>query len=387
MKFKTQLLHSGIGADQQTGALTTPIYQSSTFTYGNAAEGKARFAGEHPGFIYSRMGNPTVQALEQQLAELEDAEEALVVASGMAAVSSIFYALVSAGDEVAFIDPVYGGTAAFLINTLTRAGIHVSSYRSDDDLLANIKAGTKLVLFEPITNPNLKVSDYRKVIAAAAKTGAITVCDNTFLTPYLFKPLTKGIDIVMHSATKYLSGHGDIIAGVIAGKRQLMQSIRTIALKHIGAPIGPQEAYLLQRGLRTLALRMDAHLAGAAQVAAFLAKHPAVAKVIYPGLADDPGHTTLAETVGAYGGMVSIELSGGFTRAARFLDKLHLFTQAVSLGDLESLACHPASTTHAAMSVTDRQQAGVTDDLIRLSIGVEAPEDLIADLAQALAYT
>lgn len=386
MKFKTQLLHSGIGADQQTGALTTPIYQSSTFTYGTAAEGKARFAGEHPGFIYSRMGNPTVQALEQQLAELEDAEEALVVASGMAAVSSIFYALVSAGDEVAFIDPVYGGTAAFLINTLTRAGIHVSSYRSDDDLLANIKAGTKLVLFEPITNPNLKVSDYRKIIAAAAKTGAITVCDNTFLTPYLFKPLTKGIDIVMHSATKYLSGHGDIIAGVIAGKRQLMQSIRTIALKHIGAPIGPQEAYLLQRGLRTLALRMDAHLAGAAQVAAFLAKHPAVAKVIYPGLADDPGHTILTETVGAYGGMISIELSGGFTRAARFLDKLNLFTQAVSLGDLESLACHPASTTHAAMSVTDRQQAGVTDDLIRLSIGVEAPEDLIADLAQALEY-
>lgn len=387
MKFKTQLLHSGIGADQQTGALTTPIYQSSTFTYGNAAEGKARFAGEQPGFIYSRMGNPTVQALEQQLAELEGAEEALVVASGMAAVSSIFYALVSAGDEVAFIDPVYGGTAAFLINTLTRAGIHVSSYRSDDDLLANIKASTKLVLFEPITNPNLKVTDYRKVIAAAAKTGAITVCDNTFLTPYLFTPLTEGIDIVMHSATKYLSGHGDIIAGVVAGKRQLMQSIRTIALKHIGAPIGPQEAYLLQRGLRTLALRMDAHLAGAAQVATFLAKHPAVARVFYPGLTDDPGHATLAETVGAYGGMVSIELSGGFTRAARFLDKLTLFTQAVSLGDLESLACHPASTTHAAMSATDRQQAGVTDDLIRLSIGVEAPEDLIADLAQALAYT
>ena len=386
MKFKTQLLHSGAGAEPQTGALTTPIYQSSTFTYGNAAEGKARFAGEHAGFIYSRMGNPTVHALEQQLAELEGAEEALVVASGMAAVSSIFYALVSAGDEVAFIDPVYGGTAAFLINTLTRAGIHVSSYCSDDDLLANIKAGTKLVLFEPITNPNLKVSDYRKVIAAAEKTGAITVCDNTFLTPYLFNPLAKGIDIVMHSATKYLSGHGDIIAGVVAGKRQLMQSIRTIALKHIGAPIGPQEAYLLQRGLRTLALRMDAHLTGAAQVAEFLAKHPAVTRVIYPGLADDPGHITLADTVGAYGGMVSIELSGGFTRAARFLDKLTLFTQAVSLGDLESLACHPASTTHAAMSENARQQAGVTDDLIRLSIGVEAPEDLIADLAQALAF-
>lgn len=383
MKFKTQLLHSSHG-DQQTGALTTPIYQSSTFTYGTAAEGKARFAGEQPGFIYSRMANPTVQALEQQLANLEGADEALVVASGMAAVSSIFYALVSSGDEVAFIDPVYGGTAAFLINTLTRAGITVSRYSSDDDLLANINPGTKLVLFEPITNPNLKVTDYRKVKTAAAKTGAVTVCDNTFLTPYLFKPLEHGIDLVMHSGTKYLSGHGDIIAGVVAGRKELMQPVRTIALKHIGAPIGPQEAYLLQRGLRTLALRMDAHLAGAAKVAAFLAQHAAVKKVIYPGLATDTGYPVLAETVGAFGGMVSIELEGGFDRAARFLDSLQLFTQAVSLGDLESLACHPASTTHAAMDAPSRTAAGVTDDLIRLSIGVEDPEDLIADLQQAL---
>lgn len=384
MKFKTQLLHSGAGADAQTGALTTPIYQSSTFTYGTAADGKARFAGEQPGFIYSRMGNPTVQALEQQLAVLEGADEALVVASGMAAVSSIFYALVSSGDEVAFIDPVYGGTAAFLINTLSRAGIKVSRYLSDDDLLANINAGTKLVLFEPITNPNLKVADYRKVKAAAAKTGAITLCDNTFLTPYLFKPLQHGIDLVMHSGTKYLSGHGDIIAGVVAGRSELMQQVRTIALKHIGAPIGPQEAYLLQRGLRTLALRMDAHLAGAAKVAEFLAQHPAVAKVIYPGLTSDAGYPILAETVGAFGGMVSIELTGGFARAARFLDQLQLFTQAVSLGDLESLACHPASTTHAAMDAASRLAAGVTDDLIRLSIGVEDPDDLIIDLQQAL---
>lgn len=384
MKFKTQLLHSSGGADAQTGALTTPIYQSSTFTYGTATDGKARFAGEQPGFIYSRMGNPTVQALEQQLAELEGADEALVVASGMAAVSSIFYALVSSGDEVAFIDPVYGGTAAFLINTLSRAGIKVSRYLSDDDLLANINPGTKLVLFEPITNPNLKVTDYRKIKAAAAKTGAVTICDNTFLTPYLFKPLEHGIDLVMHSGTKYLSGHGDIIAGVVAGRSELMQQVRTIALKHIGAPIGPQEAYLLQRGLRTLALRMDAHLAGAAEVATFLAGHPAVARVIYPGLNNDPGYAVLAETVGAFGGMVSIELTGGFERAARFLDKLQLFTQAVSLGDLESLACHPASTTHAAMDASSRLAAGVTDDLIRLSIGVEHPADLIADLQQAL---
>ncbi|SUI59114.1 trans-sulfuration enzyme family protein [Shewanella baltica] len=386
MQFKTKVLHTHYAADNSTGALTTPIYQSSTFAYGSAEDGRARFAGEQPGFIYSRMANPTVQALEYQLAQLEGADEALVVASGMAAISSIFYALASQGDEIAFIDPVYGGTAAFLIQTLTRAGITVRRYQDDDHLLAEITAETKIILFEPITNPTLKVSDYRKVKLAAEKVGAITICDNTFLTPYLFKPLEHGIDIVMHSATKYLSGHGDLIAGVVAGPKALMQPIRTIALKHIGAAIGPQEAYLLQRGLRTLALRMDAHLAGAAKVAAFLATHPSVAKVYYPGLADDQGHQVLSETINAFGGMVSIELEGGFNRAAQFLDHLNLFTQAVSLGDLESLACHPASTTHAAMDAASRLASGVNDNLIRLSIGVEDPQDLIADLEQALVF-
>lgn len=385
MQFKTKLLHTHYAADNSTGALTTPIYQSSTFAYGSAEDGRARFAGEQPGFIYSRMANPTVQALEYQLAQLEGADEALVVASGMAAISSIFYALASQGDEIAFIDPVYGGTAAFLIQTLTRAGITVRRYQDDDHLLAEITAETKMILFEPITNPTLKVSDYRKVKLAAEKVGAITICDNTFLTPYLFKPLEHGIDIVMHSATKYLSGHGDLIAGVVAGPKALMQPIRTIALKHIGAAIGPQEAYLLQRGLRTLALRMDAHLAGAAKVAAFLTTHPSVAKVYYPGLAEDQGHQVLSETINAFGGMVSIELEGGVNRAAQFLDHLNLFTQAVSLGDLESLACHPASTTHAAMDAASRLASGVNDNLIRLSIGVEDPQDLIADLEQALA--
>lgn len=215
--------------------------------------------------------------------------------------------------------------------------------------------------------------------------GAITVCDNTFLTPYLMQPLALGVDLVMHSGTKYLGGHGDIIAGVVAGSHELMAKVRTVALKHIGSPIGPQEAYLLQRGLKTLPLRMAAHLENANQVAEFLSSHPGVKKVVYPGLAQHPGHQALKEVSRGFGGMVSIELEGGFARCAAFLDKLALFTQAVSLGDLESLACHPASTTHAAMSAEARQAAGVSDDLVRLSIGVEDAEDLIADLAQALA--
>ena len=385
MKFRTLSIHAGQQPDPSTGALATPVYFTSTFSYGTAEEGQARFSGQNPGYIYSRFANPTTAALEQKLAALEGADEALVVASGMAAVSAIMYALTNAGDEVAFIDPVYGGTDAFLRNTLTRAGVTLSRYSSDKDFAKRVKPNTKVVLFEPITNPTLKVIDTRLVVEAARKVGALVSCDNTFLTPYLFRPLEIGADIVMHSGTKYLSGHGDIIAGIVAGRSELMQKIRTVALKHIGSPIGPQEAYLLQRGVKTLTLRMDAHIENARKVADFLATHPKVAKVYYPGHSSHPGHQAIADTATGFGGMVAVDIEGGFTKAAVFLNNLQLFAQAVSLGDVESLACHPASTTHAAMTAEDRQRAGVTENLVRLSIGVEDADDLIADLAQALA--
>ncbi|CAI3804245.1 trans-sulfuration enzyme family protein [Rheinheimera sp. MM224] len=385
MKFRTLSIHAGQQPDPSTGALATPVYFTSTFSYGTAEEGQARFSGQNPGYIYSRFANPTTAALEQKLAALEGADEALVVASGMAAVSAIMYALTNAGDEVAFIDPVYGGTDAFLRNTLTRAGVTLSRYSSDKDFAERVKPNTKVVLFEPITNPTLKVIDTRIVVEAARKVGALVICDNTFLTPYLFRPLEIGADIVMHSGTKYLSGHGDIIAGIVAGRSELMQKIRTVALKHIGSPIGPQEAYLLQRGVKTLTLRMDAHIENARKVADYLAAHPKVAKVYYPGHASHPGHQAIADTATGFGGMVAVDIEGGFTKAAVFLNNLQLFAQAVSLGDVESLACHPASTTHAAMTAEDRQRAGVTENLVRLSIGVEDADDLIADLAQALA--
>ena len=386
MKFQTVAIHAGQQPDPSTGALNTPVYLTSTYSYGTAEEGKARFAGQNPGYIYSRFANPTSSALEQKLAALEGADEAIVVASGMAAISSIVYALTQQGDEVAFIDPVYGGTDSFLRNTLVRAGVTVTSYRSDDDFVANHSPNTRLVLWEPVTNPTLKVIDSRKIVGIAKQIGAITVCDNTFLTPYLFRPLELGIDLVMHSGTKYLCGHGDIIAGVIAGNGPLIQRVRTVALKHLGVPMGPQEAYLLQRGVKTLPLRMQAHCENAAKVAAFLASHPKVAKVYFPGLPSHLGHQVIADTASGFGGMVALDLAGGFADAARFLDNLNLFAQAVSLGDLESLACHPASTTHAAMSPEDRAKAGVTEQLVRLSIGVEDADDLIEDLARALSF-
>lgn len=386
MKFQTVAIHAGQQPDPSTGALNTPVYLTSTYSYGTAEEGKARFAGQNPGYIYSRFANPTSSALEQKLAALEGADEAIVVASGMAAISSIVYALTQQGDEVAFIDPVYGGTDSFLRNTLVRAGVTVTSYRSDDDFVANHSPNTRLVLWEPVTNPTLKVIDSRKIVGIAKQIGAITVCDNTFLTPYLFRPLELGIDLVMHSGTKYLCGHGDIIAGVIAGNGPLIQRVRTVALKHLGVPMGPQEAYLLQRGVKTLPLRMQAHCQNAAKVAAFLASHPKVAKVYFPGLSSHLGHQVIADTASGFGGMVALDLAGGFADAARFLDNLNLFAQAVSLGDLESLACHPASTTHAAMSAEGRAKAGVTEQLVRLSIGVEDADDLIEDLARALSF-
>ena len=385
MKFRTLSIHAGQQPDPSTGALATPVYFTSTFSYGTAEEGQARFSGQNPGYIYSRFANPTTSALEQKLAALEGADEALVVASGMAAVSAIMYALANAGDEVAFIHPVYGGTDAFLRNTLTRAGVTLSRYSSDKDFAERVKPNTKVVLFEPITNPTLKVIDSRIVVEAARKVGALVICDNTFLTPYLFRPLEIGADIVMHSGTKYLSGHGDIIAGIVAGRSELMQKIRTVALKHIGSPIGPQEAYLLQRGVKTLTLRMVAHIENARKVADFLAAHPKVAKVYYPGHASHPGHQAVADTATGFGGMVAVDIEGGFAKAGVVLNNLQLFAQAVSLGDVESFACHPASTTHAAMTAEDRQRAGVTENLVRLSIGVEDADDLIADLAQALA--
>ncbi|RLV59838.1 PLP-dependent transferase [Parashewanella curva] len=383
MKFKTKVLHS-YKVEDQHGALNIPIYQSSTYQYPNFESGKARFSGDEQGFIYSRMANPTVSALEQTLAQIEGAEQALVVSSGMAALSSIFIALCHQDDHIAVVEPVYGGSSAMLSQTLTRFGVNVHRYFSDDDLLERIHSQTKIILFEPISNPTLAINDFRKVKKAAEKVGAITVCDNTLYSPYFFRPLEHGMDLVMHSATKYLSGHGDIIAGVVAGANALMDQVRTIGLKHLGASISPQDAYLLSRGLRTLPLRMEAHQQGAMKVAEFLESHPKVEKVHYSGLKSSPYHQIASQSVGHFGGLVSFELVGGESACQKTLDNLQLFTQAVSLGDLESLACHPATTTHAAVSPELRQEAGISDSLIRLSIGVEAPEDLIADLSQAL---
>lgn len=383
-RFKTRAVHAGQKPEALTGAHATPIYSTSTFAYGSFARGERLFAGEEAGYVYGRVGNPTVRALEEKLASLEGAQDAVAFASGMAAISALANTLLTPGDEIVYLGPLYGGTEGYFLETLHKFGIEVTDGGSLDTLEAALSPVTKLIYFETPTNPTLRIYDIEAVARLARTKGILTVVDNTFATPYLTRPLELGIDVVLHSATKYIGGHGDALAGIVAGPKELMDAIRGEGLRHVGGVLGAFEAYLMLRGLKTLPLRMQAHCEGAARVAEFLSKHPAVSRVHYPGLPSHPGHEVARRQMRAFGGLVALELESK-QAAAAFLDSLELFTQAVSLGDVESLATHPASTTHQLLSPEVRLRHGVTDSLVRLSVGIEDPEDLIEDLSQALA--
>lgn len=381
--FRTRAVHSGQRPDPQTGAHATPIYQTSTFAYGSFARGKRLFAGEEEGFLYSRIGNPTVRAFEEKLADLENAEDALAFSSGMAAISAVALGLLAPGDELVFLGPLYGGTEGFFMDVLPRFGVAVKD-ASSIPLEDALGPATRMVYVETPCNPTLKIHDLARVAALCSARGIVSVVDNTFATPYLTRPLELGIDLVLHSATKYLGGHGDAIGGVLAGSAERLAEVRAEGLRHLGGTLGPQEAFLLLRGTKTLALRMEAHCEGAARLAEGLVSHPQVAAVHYPGLSSHPGHEVAARQMKRFGGMLALELRGGREAAARFLDGLELFTQAVSLGDVESLATHPASTTHQLLPEAVLKAQGVTDGLVRLSVGIEDPDDLLVDLERAL---
>lgn len=381
--FRTRAVHAGHGLDPSTGAHATPIYATSTFGYGTAERGERLFAGEEQGYFYSRVLNPTVRAFELKLASLEGAGDAVAFASGMGAVSAIALTLLKPGDEVAFIAPLYGGTEGFLLEIAAKFGVRVHEAANEAELETKLSPKTRLIYLETPTNPRLNIVDLGRVARAAQAVGALTVVDNTFSTPYLTRPLEHGIDIVMHSATKYLGGHGDAIGGIVAGQADLMAELRGEGLRHVGAALGPFEAYLFLRGLKTLPLRMEAHCANAQALADSLKGHPAVKALYYPGLPDHPGHETAARQMRHFGGLVSLDL-GSKEAAMAFLNALHLFTQGVSLGDVESLASHPASTTHALLGEETLLRQGVTPGLVRLSVGIEDAQDLIEDVQQAL---
>lgn len=384
--LRTRAVHAGQKPDPASGAIATPINQTSAFAYGTLENGASIFAGEAEGYRYSRFANPTVKALEDKIADLEGAETAVAFSSGTAAVSSVLLSLLAPGDEIVFLGPLYGGTESLFNAFGGRFGIRVVD-AAERGLEASLSPATRLIWVETLTNPTLHLHDLAAVAALARVRGITTVADNTFCSPCLTRPLEHGIDLVMHSMTKYLGGHGDSTGGVLAGAERLIAPVRATGLGHVGGNLAPQEAFLILRGVKTLPLRMAAHCEGAAEVAAFLSHHPAVAATHYPGLVGHPQHALARRQMeGGYGGIVSFELVRGTRRAAAaLLDNLALFTQAVSLGDVDSLACHPASTTHSFISPEARARSGIGEGLIRLSVGIEHPQDLTADLRAALA--
>lgn len=388
--YNTKLIHAGQHPDPLTGALSTPIYQTSTFVFDNAEQGAARFALEQEGYIYTRLGNPTQAQLEEKLAVLENAEAALAVASGMTAIAAPLWTLCQSGDHIVASDTLYGCTFALLSHAMPRFGIDVTFVDASDprNIADAMRANTKAVYIETPANPTMTIID----IAAAARIAhdyrAVLMVDNTFMSPYCQRPLELGADIVAHSATKYINGHGDVIAGIVAGKKSFIDQVRLVGVKDItGGCISPFNAWLILRGLKTLGVRMDRHCDNALKVAAYLANHELVEQVSYPGLSTHPQYELACRQMSKFGAMLSFEIKGGVEAGRTVMNNVRLCSLAVSLGDTETLIQHPASMTHSPVPRHERLKAGITDGLVRLSVGLEDADDIIADLEQALAKT
>jgi len=385
--FCTRAIHHGYDPYEGAGALNPPLYLSATYTFPSVDDGSARFAGEQAGFVYSRVGNPTTALLEARIANLESGEAGLVTASGQGATTSLLWTLLSPGDEIIADKTLYGCTFAFLKNGLAKFGVRVTHVDlTDTSILADaINPATRVVFFETPANPNMRLIDIAAVATIARRHGARTVVDNTYCTPYLQRPIESGADFVVHSATKYLGGHGDLLAGAIVGPKEDLEQVRFHGIKDMtGAVLSSQDAFLVLRGLKTLALRMDRHCANAQAVAEFLAAHRKVAVVHFPGLRTFPQYQLGRRQMAQPGGMIAFELKGGIAAGRRFMDALQLFTRAVSLGDAESLAQHPASMTHSFYTPEERAYHLIGEGLIRLSVGLEDVDDMLHDLRQAL---
>ena len=370
----------GIGA-----SVGVEIARTANFTFANTEEMKRWAQGKSSAYIYTRYGNPTLAVAEKKLAALEGAEAAVVTASGMAAISSSLLAVLKAGDEVIATRQVYGGTYRMMRDVFPRIAIVVRHVESD---LAGIERlvspRTKALYIETPTNPTLRLVDLRKAITFAKEWDLISLIDNTFASPVLQKPIEMGFDIVLHSATKYLAGHSDVIAGAAAGSHALMRKVRDMII-YLGGSMDPEAAFLLIRGMKTLELRVQRQCATAMIVARYLAKHPKIARVHYPGLPSHPDHLLAKRQMRGFGGMFAFELKGGLPAARRFCDRTRIFLLAASLGGAESLVVLPIYTSHYNMSLAELRAAGVEPGTVRISVGLEDPEDLIEDLRQALA--
>jgi len=387
-QFATLAVHAGELPCPVTGALDTPIYQSTTFVSADADEMAAVYGEEKFGYMYTRYGNPTIHALEEKLAALEEGEAALATATGMAAISTAILGFIKAGDHVVAARSLYGAAYNFLNKKLPRMGASATFVQSTrvDDFEKAIQPNTRLIYFETPSNPVLEILDIAALASLGQSHGIPTMIDNTFASPALQQPLPLGVSVVVHSATKYLCGHGDAMGGAIIGPKDYISELVHEVIRDFGGVISPFNAWLILRGIRTLHLRVPAHCANAQRIAEFLDRHPKVEHVNYPGLANNPGHTAARKQMKAFGAMLSFEVKGGYEGGKRVMDGVKIFARAASLGDTRSLIVHSASTSHRAVPREQRLAIGITDGLVRLSVGVEAAEDLIQDLDQALAF-
>lgn len=383
--FSTKLIHAGFHGDH-TGTVNVPIYQTSTFAFRNAEHGAALFAGKETGYIYTRIANPTIKAFEDNIAELENGVCAIATSSGLAAVSTVFLALLSGGDHMISTDSVYGPSRGLVEKHLSRFGVTSTFINTSniDEIKNAMRPETKLIYVESPSNPAMLVTDIAAVAELAHSKNCLLVVDNTFASPYLQKPLDMGADVVLHSVTKFLNGHADIIGGVIVTKtEELGKKIRPLMV-NFGCNMDPHQAFLILRGLKTLSIRIERAQQNAMEIARWLEKHPKVAWVRYVGLESHPQHNLAKKQMSGFGSMISFELKGGVEAGRKVMDAVKVATLAVSLGGVETLIQHPASMTHAGMSKADRESAGIGDGLVRYSVGIEDINDLIADLEQAL---
>ena len=385
--FATTAIHHGYDPLANEGALVPPLHLTSTFAFESAEAGGEMFAGQRPGHFYSRISNPTCDLLEQRIAALEDAEAGLALASGMGAISATMWTLLAPGDEVILDKTLYGCTFSFMQHGLAKFGVTVThvDLTKPANLTAAISDKTRVVYFETPANPNMRLVDIQAVSAIAHANEAYVVVDNTYATPYLTQPIKHGADIVLHSATKYLGGHGDVVAGLLVGAADVVREIRLQGMKDMtGAVMAPFNAMLILRGLKTLELRMDRHCRSAATIAEMLEQANGVQKVWYPGLDSFNQRDLAKRQMAQFGGMIAFELEGGLDAGRAMMNKLKLIIRAVSLGDAETLVQHPASMTHSTYSPEERALHGISEGLVRLSIGLEGVEDVIQDLEQAL---
>ncbi len=383
--FMTKLVHAGAPEDAY-GSAVTPIYQTSTFSFNNAQEGADRFAGKAEGYIYTRLGNPTIHALEACIAELEQGVAGVATSSGMGAVMTAYMALLNQGAHVVSTASVYGPSRGLLDDHFARFGVSATFVDTSDasNIEKALRPETRIVYIETPSNPNMQVTDLRAAAAIAHAHGALLVVDNTFASPYLQQPLLLGADVVLHSVTKFINGHADIVGGILVAKDPvLLKRLRSVMIA-TGCNMDPHQAFLVHRGVKTLALRMERAQASAMRIATWLEARPEIAWVRYIGLPSHPQYEMAKKQMSGPGAMIAFELKGGFAAGEKLMNRVELAILAVSLGGVETLIEHPASMTHAKMAPAERLKAGISEGLVRYSVGIEEPEDLIEDLRQAL---